>query len=247
MAQTPKEDKKTLILLRRRATGSLSGVARARAIETTPSTRIIVGNAFIKKQRKRAKGDDENEEKVRALREAFYRQNLPNLMNLMATVLVFAVVIYFHGLRVDLPIKSARYSVQYSSYPIKLFYTSNIPIILQSALVSNLYVISQMLASKFGGNILVNLLGTWSDASGPCALFSRTWIDVSGSSAKDVAKQLKEQAMVMPSLSFILDDVDRRSIPSSSFPLSFPWQRPRSCNGNWVTANMEAGSLPTCR
>ena len=84
------------------------------------------------------------QDKVRALREAFYRQNLPNLMNLMATVLVFAVVIYFQGFRVDLPIKSARYRGQYSSYPIKLFYTSNIPIILQSALVSNLYVISQV-------------------------------------------------------------------------------------------------------
>lgn len=34
-------------------------------------------------------------DKVRALREAFYRQNLPNLMNLLATVFVFAVVIYF--------------------------------------------------------------------------------------------------------------------------------------------------------
>ena len=65
-------------------------------------------------------------------------------MNLLATVLVFAVVIYFQGFRVDLPIKSARYRGQYSSYPIKLFYTSNIPIILQSALVSNLYVISQV-------------------------------------------------------------------------------------------------------
>ncbi|KAI8020573.1 Protein transport protein Sec61 subunit alpha [Camellia lanceoleosa] len=31
-----------------------------------------------------------------------------------------------------------------------------------------------------------------------CALFSKTWIEVSGSSAKDVAKQLKEQQMVMP-------------------------------------------------
>ncbi|KAL4698570.1 hypothetical protein H8959_011227 [Pygathrix nigripes] len=97
-------------------------------------------------------------DKVRALREAFYRQNLPNLMNLIATVFVFAVVIYF----------------QYSSYPIKLFYTSNIPIILQSALVSNLYVISQMLSVRFSGNFLVNLLGQWA-----------------------VAKQLKEQQMVM--------------------------------------------------
>lgn len=35
------------------------------------------------------------QDKVRALREAFYRQNLPNLMNLLATILVFAIVIYF--------------------------------------------------------------------------------------------------------------------------------------------------------
>ncbi|KAG7494821.1 transport protein Sec61 subunit alpha-like 1 [Solea senegalensis] len=177
-------------------------------------------------------------DKVRALREAFYRQNLPNLMNLIATVFVFAVVIYFQGFRVDLPIKSARYRGQYNTYPIKLFYTSNIPIILQSALVSNLYVISQMLSTRFSGNFLVNLLGTWSDtlSGGParaypvgglcyylsppesfgsvlddpvhaviyivfmlgsCAFFSKTWIEVSGSSAKDVAKQLKEQQMVM--------------------------------------------------
>merc|ERR1711979_182951 len=31
-----------------------------------------------------------------------------------------------------------------------------------------------------------------------CALFSRTWIDVSGSSARDVAKQLNDQQMMMP-------------------------------------------------
>ncbi|KAM7441160.1 hypothetical protein ABFA07_009694 [Porites harrisoni] len=176
-------------------------------------------------------------DKVRGLREAFYRQNLPNLTNLIATIFVFAIVIYFQGFRVDLPIKSARYRGQYSSYPIKLFYTSNIPIILQSALVSNIYVISQMLSTKFAGNFFVSILGTWEEAGGgparsyptgglcyymsppetvghiiedpihavlyiffmlgSCAFFSKTWIDVSGSSAKDVAKQLKEQQMVM--------------------------------------------------
>merc|ERR1711874_203168 len=31
-----------------------------------------------------------------------------------------------------------------------------------------------------------------------CALFSKTWIDVSGSSARDVAKQLRDQGMMMP-------------------------------------------------
>ena len=35
------------------------------------------------------------QDKVCALSEAFYRQNLPNLMNLGATVLIFGVVIYF--------------------------------------------------------------------------------------------------------------------------------------------------------
>ena len=39
------------------------------------------------------------QDKVRALREAFYRQNLPNLMNLLATILVFAIVIYFQVLQ----------------------------------------------------------------------------------------------------------------------------------------------------
>jgi protein transport protein SEC61 subunit alpha len=177
-------------------------------------------------------------DKVRALREAFYRQNLPNLMSLFATVLVFSVVIYFQGFRVDLPIKSSRYRGQTSTYPIKLFYTSNIPIILQSALVSNLYVISQMLSARFSGFFIVSLLGVWQEVGGggparsypvgglcyymsppetvshviedpvhaviyiafmlgSCAFFSKTWIDVSGSSAKDVAKQLKEQQMVM--------------------------------------------------
>ena len=42
-------------------------------------------------------------DKIRGLREAFYRQNLPNLMNLFSTVFVFAVVIYFQVLVVTLP------------------------------------------------------------------------------------------------------------------------------------------------
>eukprot|EP00954_Amorphochlora_amoebiformis_P012542 979707-Amorphochlora_amoeboformis.AAC.1 len=47
-------------------------------------------------------------DKVRALNEALYRQNLPNIFNLLATVLVFIIVIYFQGFRVDLPVKYER-------------------------------------------------------------------------------------------------------------------------------------------
>ena len=36
-------------------------------------------------------------DKTRALKEAFYRQNLPNMMNLIATLAVFVAVIYLQG------------------------------------------------------------------------------------------------------------------------------------------------------
>eukprot|EP00163_Fabomonas_tropica_P029477 TRINITY_DN632_c0_g1_i1.p1 TRINITY_DN632_c0_g1~~TRINITY_DN632_c0_g1_i1.p1 ORF type:complete len:475 (-),score=168.36 TRINITY_DN632_c0_g1_i1:234-1658(-) len=174
--------------------------------------------------------------KVSALKEAFYRAHLPNVSQLMATVLVFVVVIYFQGFRVDLPVSYTRQRGS-GSYPIKLFYTSNIPIILQTALVSNLYFFSQLLYKRYGGNFLVNLLGQWEELQGPgaagqsipigglsyyvspprdfsdiandpfhaifyvvfiltaCALFSKTWIEVSGQSAKEVAKNFEEQRM----------------------------------------------------
>ena len=83
-------------------------------------------------------------DKIQALREAFYRQNLPNVTNLLATVFIFLIVIYFQGFRVVLPVRSKNARGQQGSYPIKLFYTSNMPIILQSALVSNVYFISQV-------------------------------------------------------------------------------------------------------
>jgi len=175
-------------------------------------------------------------DKIRAIREALYRQNLPNLTNLMATVLIFVVVIYFQGWRVDLPVKYQKYRGQQGTYPIKLFYTSNMPIILQTALVSNLYFVSQLLYNRAPTNILVRLLGTWQDVEGggntmpvggiayyispphsfaeiiydpfhavfylvfiltSCAIFSKTWIEVSGASARDVAKQLRDSQMVM--------------------------------------------------
>merc|ERR1711898_69440 len=42
-------------------------------------------------------------DKVLALKEAFYRQHATNITSLFATILVFFVVIYFQGFRVDLP------------------------------------------------------------------------------------------------------------------------------------------------
>merc|ERR1711862_895931 len=100
---------------------------------------------------------------ITALREAFSRQSAPNLTNLFATVLVFFIVIYFQGFRVDLTVKYQKLRGQTGTYPIKLFYTSNIPIILQTALVSNMYFFSQLLYHRFKSNMLVNLLVQWQE------------------------------------------------------------------------------------
>jgi protein transport protein SEC61 subunit alpha len=100
-------------------------------------------------------------DKGRALREAFWRERLPNVMNLIATLAVFAVVIYLQGFRIEIPVKSNRFRGQRGSYPVKLFYTSNMPIMLESALTSHVYIVSQMLFSRFPDNILVKILGVW--------------------------------------------------------------------------------------
>jgi protein transport protein SEC61 subunit alpha len=106
------------------------------------------------------------------------------------------------------------------------------PIILQSALVSNLFFFSQMLYKRYKNNFLIRLLGVWQDveqgghaipvgglvylisppnsileiAKDPFhtifyfafililfALFSKTWIEVSGSGLSDVSHNLRDQ------------------------------------------------------
>jgi protein transport protein SEC61 subunit alpha len=170
--------------------------------------------------------------KVAALQHSFYRATGANLFNLITTVLVFLVVIYFQGFKYEIRITQKNNPGVYQTYPIKLFYSSNMPIILQSALVSNLYFFSQILYKRYKNNIIIRLLGRWQDveqgghsvpigglvyyisppnsildiARDPfhtifyiafilisCGLFSKTWIEVSGSGVGDVAKNLRDQ------------------------------------------------------
>lgn len=170
--------------------------------------------------------------KISALNKAFYRTSSANLFNLITTIVVFFVVIYFQGFKFDISISNKKDPSTYQTYPIRLFYSSNLPIILQTALVSNLYFFSQMLYKRYKGNFLIKLLGQWQDVESgghsvpvgglayyispprdileiardpfhtifyisfvliSCALFSKTWIEVSGSGVSDVAKNLKDQ------------------------------------------------------
>ncbi|KAK4313101.1 hypothetical protein Pmani_015527 [Petrolisthes manimaculis] len=78
----------------------------------------------------------------RSVADAFFRSDLPNIYNLFATAVMFVITIYLQGFRVEIPIKSMRVHKQISTYSIKLFYSSNIPIILQSNLITIFFGVS---------------------------------------------------------------------------------------------------------
>jgi len=96
---------------------------------------------------------------------AIYRgEGLPDMVGLLATIIVFVIVIYLNGLRVEVPVSYARYRGFRGKYPIKLLYVSNIPVIFAAALFGNIFFISQILWSKYnqaGTNFWLNLLGTF--------------------------------------------------------------------------------------
>ncbi|KVH96787.1 hypothetical protein Ccrd_001121 [Cynara cardunculus var. scolymus] len=136
-------------------------------------------------------------DKVRALREAFYRQNLPNVTNLLATVLIFLIVIYFQGFRVVLPLLHRKYSGNFlvnllGKWKESEYSGQSVPVGGLAYYVTAPSSLADMAANPFHALFYLVFMLT------ACALFSKTWIEVSGSSARDVAKQLKEQQMVMP-------------------------------------------------
>lgn len=101
--------------------------------------------------------------KLLALWELFYRPYGANGLTILVTAIVFCVIVYFQSFRIDVPVKSLRVRGQTGNYPIKLFYTSSMPIILHSALVSNYYFFSQMMYRRFKGSMFVGLFGVWQE------------------------------------------------------------------------------------
>ncbi|QHO04323.1 hypothetical protein HN51_038569 [Arachis hypogaea] len=100
-------------------------------------------------------------DKVGALQEAFFRQNLPNVFNLLLTIVIFLLVVYFDRFYFGLRVRSTNVRGAKNTIPIKLFYTSYMPIILQSSSVSIIYLFSQFLHWNFSSSLFTSILGTW--------------------------------------------------------------------------------------
>jgi preprotein translocase SecY subunit len=89
-------------------------------------------------------------------------QGLPDMVAFLTTIGVFLIIIYFNGMRVEIPVSYARYRGFRGKFPLKLFYVSNIPVIFAAALFGNIYFISQLIWQKYNStnaNFWLNLLG----------------------------------------------------------------------------------------
>ena len=85
--------------------------------------------------------------------EAIFRTGqLPSLFVLALTIGVILVLVYIEGIHVDVPIVSTKYRGFTAVYPIKLLYTSVIPVILASALIANAVFMGQMLWANYNPN-----------------------------------------------------------------------------------------------
>ena len=85
--------------------------------------------------------------------DAIFRSGqLPSLFTLALTIGVILVLVYVEGIHVDVPIVSTKYRGFTAVYPIKLLYTTVIPVILASALTANAVFMGQMLWANYNPN-----------------------------------------------------------------------------------------------
>jgi preprotein translocase subunit SecY len=150
-----------------------------------------------------------------------------SLIPLLGTLVVFAVVVYFESMRVEIPLTYGRFRGARGRYPIKFIYASNIPVIFASILMANVQLWATVLQS-----IGYPILGTVDQATGAATgivkyftfptpiyradfdpvhaiifaillislsiLFSIFWVETAGMDAKTVARQLQQSGMKIP-------------------------------------------------
>ena len=86
----------------------------------------------------------------------------------LATVLIFGISVYAQSMKVEIPLSFGRIRGQASDATIKLFYTSNIPVILVMALLANVQLFARLfenwghpLFGTFSGNTPASGIVYW--------------------------------------------------------------------------------------
>ncbi|MBS3138070.1 preprotein translocase subunit SecY [Candidatus Woesearchaeota archaeon] len=90
---------------------------------------------------------------------------LLKLATIVSTVVVFLVVVYTQGMKVEIPLSFGRIRGHGIRWPLKFFYTSNIPVILVAALLANVQLWTQLAGYQTPGfvsppDVLTTLITT---------------------------------------------------------------------------------------
>src|SRR5579872_2418215 len=115
----------------------------------------------------------------------FFRENapqFPSIFGLILTIAAILVIVYVEGMRIEIPITSTKYRGFAGVYPIKLLYVSNIPVILFSALTSNIQFFASYLWKAYDPNN-TNVYFNW------FAKFNSTQIAQAGAGASPLSYQ----------------------------------------------------------
>ncbi len=105
------------------------------------------------------------------LDDIWIRGQLPSLLGVFTTIIIFVIVVWFEGTRVEIPLQYQGYRGFKGKYPMKLLYVSNIPVILVNALYANILFFGQIIAGPASGmrgqgyDFWLNLIGTFETRS----------------------------------------------------------------------------------
>jgi len=69
---------------------------------------------------------------------------------ILATILVFLIVVYVQSIKVEIPLSFDRLRGFGMKWPLSFFYTSNIPVILTAALLANIQLAARLLENALG-------------------------------------------------------------------------------------------------
>lgn len=102
-----------------------------------------------------------------------------SLAAILSTLLVFAVVVFVQGMKVEIPLSFGRVRGYGIRWPLSFMYTSNIPVILVAALLANIQLFARLLHGWVGH---ATILGGFDQAGNPISgiaawLFSPNILD----------------------------------------------------------------------
>ncbi|GKT34590.1 Sec61-alpha [Aduncisulcus paluster] len=107
-----------------------------------------------------------------ALHDAFFRSHLPNMTEFVCTVLLFGLIIFFHGMQSSIRLKKANAPGRSGliSYPIKLLSGTGTPALIYQTITTYFLSFSQRLFHQLGtssssaSRLVASLVGTWEQA-----------------------------------------------------------------------------------